>query len=68
MKTLTTQQLADRWNRTTQWIAAQAAQGVIPGAMKIGHYWRFDLSDIEAHEEAQKSAGEFELAARRRAA
>lgn len=62
--------LADRWDRTPRWVREQAKAGTIPGAMKVGRFWRFDPAEIEAHEEAAKASNVFRLspgAAARRA-
>lgn len=40
---LTTEQLAERWQRRPQWITQAAKRGGIPGAWKLGHLWRFRL-------------------------
>lgn len=53
-QSLTTEQLAGRWQRRPQWIRQAAKQGRIPGAWKLGHLWRFRLAEIEAYEQAQQ--------------
>lgn len=53
---ISTGELANRWARSERWIAQQAKAGDIPGAWKLGHLWRFRLSDIEAYEESQMAA------------
>ena len=50
---LSVSDLAKRWQRTPEWIRAQAKRGDIP-AFKLGAYWRFRLDQIEAFE-LQKS-------------
>lgn len=51
---LTTEQLAERWQRRPQWITKAARAGDIPGAWKLGHLWRFRLVEIEAYEQSQQ--------------
>ena len=67
---ISTEQLAERWQRRTQWVSQAAKRGEIPGAWKLGHYWRFFLPEIEAYEISQQSPSIFALspgaAARRR--
>ncbi|MER2136479.1 MAG: helix-turn-helix domain-containing protein [Arthrobacter sp.] len=60
-RSLTVDQLADRWQRRPQWITKAARRGEIPGAWKLGHVWRFFLAEIEAFEEAQKTPSIFAL-------
>lgn len=50
---ISTEQLAERWQRRPEWITMQARDGGIPGAWKLGHLWRFRLADVEAFELAQ---------------
>jgi hypothetical protein len=47
---LTTEQLAERWQRSPMWVARQANAKAIPGAVKVGHLWRFPLEAIERYE------------------
>ena len=54
-RSLTVQQLAERWQRRPQWVTQAARQGKIPGAWKLGHLWRFRLEEIEAYERAQQA-------------
>lgn len=68
---LSTDELADRWGRRPLWITQQARMGAIPGAWKLGHYWRFSLAEIEAYELSRQSRSIFALsagAAKRRSA
>ena len=58
---LSTEALAQRWDRRTEWITQQARNGAIPGAMKLGHLWRFDLGEIEAYETSKQSESIFAL-------
>lgn len=58
---LTVEELAERWKRRPLWITRAARQGEIPGAWKLGHLWRFKLSDIEAYEQAQQNESIFAL-------
>lgn len=58
---LSTEQLAERWQRRTQWVSQAAKHGEIPGAWKLGHYWRFSLAEIEAYELSQQSPSIFAL-------
>lgn len=58
---LTTEELAERWGRQTRWITLSARAGDIPGAWKLGHLWRFSLSEIEAYELAQQAQSIFAL-------
>lgn len=60
-QSLTTEQLAGRWQRRPQWIRQAAKQGRIPGAWKLGHLWRFRLAEIEAYELSQQSPSIFAL-------
>lgn len=53
-QSLTVEQLAERWQRSPQWITGAARTGAIPGAWKLGHLWRFRLAEIEAYELAQQ--------------
>ncbi|GAA1350192.1 hypothetical protein GCM10009636_08440 [Arthrobacter koreensis] len=53
-RSLTVEQLAERWQRRPQWITKAARAGDIPGAWKLGHLWRFRLVEIEAYELAQQ--------------
>lgn len=50
---LTVAALAERWDRRPEWVRRNARR--IPGAMKIGGLWRFDLADIEAYEARRKT-------------
>ncbi|WP_312099858.1 hypothetical protein [Corynebacterium dentalis] len=59
---LTTEQLADRWQRRPQWVTQAARTGAIPGAWKLGHLWRFHIPEIEAFETSQQSVSIFALA------
>ena len=67
---LTTEQLAERWQRSPRWVTYSARTGAIPGAWKLGHVWRFRLLEIGAYELAQQTPNIFALspgsAARRR--
>lgn len=58
---LTTQELADRWKRTTVWVTEQARAGRIPGAWKSGRLWRFNESQIEAYEQSKRTDNVFAL-------
>ncbi len=60
-RSLTTDQLAQRWGRRPEWITGQARAGGIPGAWKLGHVWRFIEADIEAFEISQKTGSIFAL-------
>lgn len=62
-QSISTDELAARWQRRPAWITMQARDGGIPGAWKLGHLWRFRLADIEAFELSQTSGADlFELA------
>lgn len=61
-ESLSTEQLAERWKRSPRWITYSARIGAIPGAWKLGHYWRFFLPEIEAYEISQQSPSIFALA------
>lgn len=61
----TARELADRWQRPTEWVASQAALGNVPG-IKIGGVWRFDPEDIAAYEAGNKTGYRIELAPRAR--
>lgn len=61
-RSLTVQQLAERWQRRPEWVTQAARQGEIPGAWKLGHLWRFRLTEIEAYELAQQTHNIFTLA------
>ena len=50
---LTVADLAARWARRPEWVQRNARH--IPGAMKIGHLWRFSLADIESYEARRKT-------------
>lgn len=64
-RSLSTEQLAERWGRSPRWITLAARNGDIPGAWKLGHLWRFIETDIEAHELAQATSSNiFELSDR----
>lgn len=58
---LTAEELARRWKRRISWVHLSARQGDIPGAWKVGRFWRFNLADIEAHEQASTSESVFAL-------
>lgn len=58
-RSLTVQQLAERWQRRPQWVTQAARAGEIPGAWKLGHLWRFRLAEIEAYEAGQVTSGKF---------
>lgn len=60
-RSLTVQQLAERWQRHPTWLTHAARQGEIPGAWKLGHLWRFRLAEIEAYEQAQQTPSIFTL-------
>ncbi len=47
---LTPETLGERWQRRPEWITQQAKAGLIPGAFKLGHLWRFPLEAIERFE------------------
>lgn len=53
-RSLTVEQLAERWQRRPEWVTYSARTGAIPGAWKLGHLWRFRLQEIEAYEVAQQ--------------
>ena len=54
-RSLTVEELAERWNRRPLWITRAARQGEIPGAWKLGHLWRFSLAEIEAYELSEQA-------------
>lgn len=58
---LTSQGLADRWDKTPEGITEQARSGNIPGAWKLGRLWRFDLDQIKAYEQGQRTDNIFAL-------
>lgn len=58
---LTVEDLAERWQKRPTWITQHARMGEIPGAWKLGHFWRFNVADIEAYELAQQSRSIFAL-------
>lgn len=60
-KSLSTEQLAERWGRRPEWITHAARTSAIPGAWKLGHLWRFFLPEIEAYEISQQSPSIFAL-------
>lgn len=60
-RSLTVDQLAERWQRTPRWVTQAARTGAIPGAWKLGHLWRFRLAEIEAYELAQQTPNIFAL-------
>lgn len=60
---LSTDQLAERWNRRPEWVTQAARIGAIPGAWKLGHLWRFFLPEIEAYELSQQAPSVFALSA-----
>lgn len=60
-RSLSTEELAERWQRQTRWITLSARTGSIPGAWKLGHLWRFSLNEIEAYELAAQSPSIFAL-------
>lgn len=60
-RSLTTEQLAERWQRRPQWVTQAAKRGEIPGAWKLGHLWRFRLLEITAYELAQQTLNIFAL-------
>lgn len=53
---LTPAQLAERWQRRREWVTQQARAGAIPGAVRIGHFWRFPLDAIERFEQRHATA------------
>lgn len=67
---ISTEQLAERWQRRPEWVTMAARQGEVPGAWKLGHLLRFKLDEIVAYEAAQQTPSIFALspgaAARRR--
>lgn len=65
---LTAQGLADRWHKSPEWVTEQARLGQIPGAWKLGRLWRFNVTQIEAYEQGQRTTNIFALtpAAQRR--
>ena len=60
-RSLSTEELSARWGRQSRWITLSARAGEIPGAWKLGHLWRFSLSEIEAFELAAQSPSIFAL-------
>lgn len=60
-RSLSTEELSQRWGRRTEWITGEARSGGIPGAWKLGHVWRFFLPEIEAYEMAKQSPSIFAL-------
>lgn len=60
-RSLSTEELAQRWGRRPEWITGQARTGGIPGAWKLGHVWRFIEADIEAYETSLKTGSIFAL-------
>jgi len=66
-RSLTTEELAERWQADPIWITRQARQGEIPGAWKLGRHWRFLESEIDAYEAARTSNSFFALTARSKA-
>lgn len=61
---LTAQGLADRWQKSPEWVTEQARLGRIPGAWKLGRLWRFDKQQIEAYEQGQRTDNIFALTPR----
>lgn len=57
----TAQSLADRWDKTAEWVTDQARKGNIPGAWKLGREWRFDPETIENYEQSQRTDNIFAL-------
>lgn len=53
---LTAQEVADRWQRSRTWVTGQAKTGAIPGALKIGGFWRFPVAAIERYEARRATA------------
>ena len=52
---LTKEQLAERWQLTTRTIENMVARGECPPPIKLGYKTiRWELADIEAHEQAKK--------------
>ncbi|WP_151723969.1 hypothetical protein [Arthrobacter luteolus] len=62
VRSLSTEELAERWGRRPEWVTYAARTGAIPGAWKLGHYWRFFLPEVEAFETSQQSTSIFALA------
>ena len=60
-RSLTTDELAQRWGRRPEWITGQARAGGIPGAWKLGHVRRFIEAEVEAFETSQKTGSIFAL-------
>lgn len=60
-QSISTEQLAERWDRRPEWITYAARTNAIPGAWKLGHLWRFFLPEIEAYEISQQSPSIFAL-------
>lgn len=58
---LTAQGLADRWDKSAKWVTEQARQKQIPGAWKLGRQWRFNVEQIEAYEQSQRTDNIFAL-------
>lgn len=58
---LTVQGLADRWEKSPKWVREQARQNQIPGAWKLGRQWRFNVEQIEAYEQSQRTDNIFRL-------
>lgn len=58
---LTAQGLAERWDKTPKWVREQARKKEIPGAWKLGRQWRFNVEQIEAYEQSQRTDNIFRL-------
>jgi helix-turn-helix protein len=50
---LTAEQLADRWQVTTNWVYAQTRAGKLPKIPLPGRYYRYRLEAIEAFERGE---------------
>ena len=50
---LTADQLAERWQGTTNWIYAQTRAGKLPKIPLPGRYYRYRLDTIEAFERGE---------------
>ena len=67
---LTPEQLADRWQKSTEWVRTAARAKTIP-AIKLGGRWRFDPEEIAEFEDRHRRRDPLALtpgAARRRRA
>ncbi|RME32170.1 MAG: DNA-binding protein [Candidatus Zixiibacteriota bacterium] len=49
MRSIDVVTLAKRIGASRAWVTKQARAGEIPGAYKIGNYWRFRLPEVEQY-------------------